>query len=84
MKKILAVAALALGATVAVSGCDPFAPYNDLENAPVTDPDSVVVYTAPDKFPNIAVTCIDGAAIVSTTREAAVTYVPALDPTCAR
>lgn len=80
MRKIAAVAAAALAAA-AVAGCTP--QYNDLKNVPQVEPDAAVVYAAPDGYPNLVVTCIEGVAFVLTTRDyEPVMRVPELDRTC--
>lgn len=69
------------GAVLAIAGCSP--QFNDLEGVPQVDPDSAVVYAAPDGFPNISVVCIQGVAVVLTTRDyEPVVRIPELDSTC--
>ena len=82
MKKVLTIGAALVG-VAAVAGCSP--QFNDLEGVEQVDPDSAVVYAAPDGFPNVSVICIDGVALVLTTRDyEPVVRVPELDGTCAR
>lgn len=67
MKTILLTLLLAL----LLIACDGLAPYEDLEGLEVADPDKAFVIRNADQFPNFSVLCFDGAAIISTTREAA-------------
>lgn len=78
MKKL----ALALLAALALTGCANQT-MRDLEGVPVEDPDSARIVVNVDQYPNIAISCIDGVAFVTTTRELdGIMRVPELDPTC--
>ena len=56
----------------------------DLEDIPVSDPDSVELFTNIDEYPNIVRVCIDGVAFATTTREAqaAIFLVPEWNDEC--
>ena len=76
--KIIAVV-ITLGALVTV-GCT--GTLQDLKGVEAQEPDSVTVFQAPDLFPNIARTCIDGVAIMTTTRDGDSQPIPAWDEFC--
>lgn len=58
MKKLLAVAAVA----IAVTACSP--QFEDLKGIEAQDPDSVTILRNVDGYPNINVVCLNGDAFV--------------------
>lgn len=84
-KRIFQLAALALVGvtTIVIAGCG--ANVRDLEGVPIVEPQKVEIYVNLDGHPNIVRMCIDGVAVMTTTRDLnAVQLVPAWDGWCAR
>lgn len=67
MKYKLIAVALAVAALAGCSGSGDQTK-RDLEGIKMQEPDTYEVFIAPDKFPNIGRTCIDGVAFATTTR----------------
>lgn len=84
MKKTTALLVGSLGALpiVLATGCANQT-VRDLEGVPVEDPDSARIIVNVDQYPNLVITCVDGVAFVTTTRELdGIVRVEALDKTC--
>ena len=58
MKKLLAVAAVA----IAVTACSP--QFDDLEGVEAQDPDNVILLRNIDGYPNINIVCLNGDALI--------------------
>lgn len=79
IRALVAISASAV-ALVACNGNN----FRDVEGVNSHDPDKIEVYSNVDENPNVVRLCIDGVAIMTTTREYgdAVTLVPAWDAWC--
>jgi len=68
-------------ASVLLAGCS--STLQDLENVDAKHADKTEIFQAPDQFPNLALQCIHGVAIVTNTRDYnSVMRVPELDDYC--
>lgn len=68
MNKTFKLAALAVTAVLALTGCG--SSRRDLNGVPNRDPDKAEMYSNVDGYPNVVRICIDKVAFATTTRDA--------------
>lgn len=63
------IAGLAAVAALALTGCGMNDSMRDYEEAKIKDPEEITLWNNVDLHPNVARLCVDGVALLTTTRE---------------